>query len=94
MISRSVVQAGKDMTYILVILGGFALTGFLFWSVGSEFFSSSSPSSVFTKALKRVKEDPRVRVCTVRMNQFTLGEPSTLPRFSTKTPGCMYLLLE
>ena len=94
MISRSVVQAGKDTTYILVILGGFALTGFLFWSVGSEFFSSSSPSSVFTKALKRVKEDPRVCVCTVRMNQFTLGEPSTLPQFSTKTQGCMYVLLE
>lgn len=57
----SVVQAGKDTTYLLVILGGFMLTGFLFWSVGSEFFSSSSPSSIFTKALKRVKNDPRAR---------------------------------
>ena len=36
------------------------MTGFLLWSVGSEFFSSSSPSSVFAKALKRVKSDARV----------------------------------
>ncbi len=55
-------QAGKDMTYLAVILGGFALTGFLFWSVGSEFFSSNSPSAIFTQALKRVKNDPRVRM--------------------------------
>ena len=53
-------QAGKDMTYLAVILGGFALTGFLFWSVGSEFFSSNSPSAIFTQALNRVKSDPRV----------------------------------
>lgn len=56
----SVAQAGKDMTYLAVILGGFALTGFLFWSVGSEFFSSNSPSAIFTQALNRVKSDPRV----------------------------------
>ena len=48
------------MTYLAVILGGFALTGFLFWSVGSEFFSSNSPSAIFTQALNRVKSDPRV----------------------------------
>ena len=53
-------QAGKDMTYLVVILAGFALTGFLFWSVGSEFLASNSPSAIFTQALKRVKNDPRV----------------------------------
>ncbi len=56
----AVVQAGKDMTYLFVILGGFAVAGFLLWSIGSEFFMSDSPSAIFTKALKRVKADPRV----------------------------------
>lgn len=56
----TVVQAGKDFTYVLVILGGFIVTGFLFWTVGSEFFSSSSTSSIFSAALNRVKADPRV----------------------------------
>lgn len=46
--------------------------GFLFYSVGSEFFSSASPSSIFSKALKRVKADESVSkkneamsVCTI-----------------------------
>ena len=56
----TVVQAGKDVSYLFVILAGFAVTGFLLWSVGSEFFLSDSPSAIFTKALKRVKADPRV----------------------------------
>ena len=60
-----VVQAGKDMTYLVVILAGFALTGFLFWSVGSEFLSSNSPSTIFTQALRRIKSDPRVRIETL-----------------------------
>ena len=59
--SGKVVQAGKDFTYLLVVLGGFAVAGFLLWSVGSEFFSSNSPQTVYTKALKRVRQDPQVR---------------------------------
>ncbi|KAL5466733.1 hypothetical protein EMCRGX_G030881 [Ephydatia muelleri] len=66
-VGAKVVQAGKDFTYVLVILGGFVVTGFLFWTVGSEFFSSSSTSSIFSAALKKVKADPRVR--------DLLGEP-------------------
>eukprot|EP00731_Ephydatia_muelleri_P036849 Em0337g9a len=60
-VGAKVVQAGKDFTYVLVILGGFVVTGFLFWTVGSEFFSSSSTSSIFSAALKKVKADPRVQ---------------------------------
>lgn len=59
-----VVQAGRDFSYLIAIIGGFGLTGFLFYSVGSEFFSSNSPSSIFTQALKRVKADDQVHgVC-------------------------------
>ena len=54
------IEAGKDVTYLLVILGGFAVLGLLFYFVGSEFFSSNSPSTIFTMALKRVKADERV----------------------------------
>ena len=57
-----VVQAGKDFTYLLVVLGGFAVAGFLLWSVGSEFFSTNSPQSIYAKALKRVKQDSQVGV--------------------------------
>ena len=56
----AVAQAGKDFTYLVVIIAGFAVAGFLFWSVGSEFFSQNSPSVVYSRALKRVKADPRV----------------------------------
>ena len=59
----AVVQAGKDFTYLVVIIAGFAVAGVLFWSVGSEFFSQNSPSVVYSRALKRVKSDPRVSCC-------------------------------
>ena len=44
----------------MVIIAGFAVAGFLFWSVGSEFFSQNSPSVIYSRALKRIKSDPRV----------------------------------
>lgn len=34
--------------------------GLLFYFVGSEFFSTNSPSRIFTKALKRIKNDEQV----------------------------------
>lgn len=68
-VGAKVVQAGRDFTYLIAILVGFGLVGFLFYSVGSEFFSSNSPSSVFTQALKRVRADERIKEI--------LGEPIT-----------------
>lgn len=68
-VGAKVAQAGKDVSWVMVIIGGFAITGFLLWSIGSEFFSGSSPSTIFTKALKRVKNDPQV--------VEALGEPIT-----------------
>ena len=64
-LAYAVVQAGKDFTYLLVVLGGFAVAGFLLWSVGSEFFSSTSPQTVYSKALKRVRLDPHVSLGTL-----------------------------
>ena len=55
-----VAQAGKDFSYLIAIFAGFGLTGFLFYSVGSEYFSSNSPSSIFTQALKRARADEEV----------------------------------
>ncbi|XP_003384418.1 PREDICTED: mitochondrial import inner membrane translocase subunit Tim21-like [Amphimedon queenslandica] len=68
-VGAKVVRAGKDFTYLIAIFAGFGLMGFLFYSVGSEFFSSASPSSIFSKALKRVKADESVKAA--------LGEPIT-----------------
>jgi import inner membrane translocase subunit TIM21 len=68
-VGAKVVQAGRDFTYLIAIVAGFGLMGFLFYSVGSEFFSSTSPSSIFTQALKRVKADERIKEI--------LGEPIT-----------------
>ena len=36
------------------------MAGFLLWSVGSEFFSTNSPQTVYSKALKRVRQDLQV----------------------------------
>ena len=46
----------------MVALGGFTVAGFLLWSVGSEFFSSNSPQTIYTKALKRVRQDLQVHL--------------------------------
>ena len=59
-LNHTVVQAGRDFTYLLVVLGGFAVAGFLLWSVGSEFISYNSPQTLYAKALKRVRQDPQV----------------------------------
>ncbi len=67
-----VAQAGKDFSYVLVILGGFAIAGFLLWSVGSEFFMSTSPQTIFAKTLKRVKSDPRVRKDAVTITKLEI----------------------
>ena len=54
------VERGKDVSYFVVICIGFGVTGFLLWVILSEFFSSGSPSSVFKRALKKVKANEKV----------------------------------
>ena len=68
-------QAGKDLTYLFVIIGGFVVLAFLMYMVGSEFFTSDSPSSIFTKTLKRVKSDEKVQKSYLPLPTGTFAVP-------------------
>jgi len=59
-ITERIKQTSKDVTYITVILVGIGISCFVFFAVFKELFSSKSPSSVFTSALKKCKQDPRI----------------------------------
>ena len=53
--------------------------------MGSEFFSSSSTSSIFSAALKTVKADPRVSQCGMdtRVSVECVYKPVPLVRYVT-----------
>ncbi|XP_056594616.1 mitochondrial import inner membrane translocase subunit Tim21-like [Triplophysa dalaica] len=48
-------QAGKDFTYLIVVLIGLGVTGGLLYLVFQELFSSSSPSKVYGKAFEKCR---------------------------------------
>ncbi|KAK0133158.1 Mitochondrial import inner membrane translocase subunit Tim21 [Merluccius polli] len=58
--AQKVKDAGRDFTYLIVVLMGLGLTGGLFYVVFQELFSSSSPNQVYGKAFKAVKSHPEV----------------------------------
>ncbi|XP_065064374.1 mitochondrial import inner membrane translocase subunit Tim21-like [Rhopilema esculentum] len=59
-VGAKVKQAGKDASYMGIVLVGFAVTGVLIWYVLSELLFSFSPNSVYSKALKVVKQNTSV----------------------------------
>ncbi|KAK7505276.1 hypothetical protein BaRGS_00003438 [Batillaria attramentaria] len=65
--SQKVKEAGKDASYTLVIVVGLAVTGFMFYMIGRELFSSQSPSGVYGDALKKCQASMEVTAA--------LGEP-------------------
>ncbi|XP_058488358.1 mitochondrial import inner membrane translocase subunit Tim21-like [Solea solea] len=58
--ARKVKDAGRDFTYLIVILIGLGVTGGLLYVVFQELFSSSSPNKVYGKAFNKVKANPEV----------------------------------
>lgn len=64
---QKVKEVGKDITYLAVIIIGFAVTGLIFYVIGSELFSSESPSGVYADALKKCQNSIEVT--------SALGEP-------------------
>ncbi|ESN90478.1 hypothetical protein HELRODRAFT_189871 [Helobdella robusta] len=60
-------QTSKDAGYSGVIIIGLGITGFMFYAVGRELFSSQSPNGIYTKAYKMCKQNQQV--------QDILGEP-------------------
>uniref|UniRef100_UPI00398ECB6E mitochondrial import inner membrane translocase subunit Tim21 n=1 Tax=Pristiophorus japonicus TaxID=55135 RepID=UPI00398ECB6E len=58
--TQKVKEAGKDITYLLVVLVGIGITGGLFYVIFKELFSSSSPSKIYGDALKKCKAHPEI----------------------------------
>ncbi|KAM3860208.1 mitochondrial import inner membrane translocase subunit Tim21 [Diretmus argenteus] len=58
--SQKVKEAGRDFTYLIVVLIGLGVTGGLLYVVFQELFSSSSPNKIYGKAFNKVRLDPEV----------------------------------
>ncbi|XP_066536161.1 mitochondrial import inner membrane translocase subunit Tim21-like [Hoplias malabaricus] len=57
---QKVKRAGKDFTYLIVVLIGLGVTGGLLYVIFQELFSSSSPSKLYGKALEKCRSHPEV----------------------------------
>ncbi|KAM5222388.1 mitochondrial import inner membrane translocase subunit Tim21 [Ctenodactylus gundi] len=58
--SQKVKEAGRDFTYLIVVLLGISITGGLFYAVFKELFSSSSPNQIYGKSLEKCRTHPEV----------------------------------
>ncbi|XP_037001504.2 mitochondrial import inner membrane translocase subunit Tim21 [Artibeus jamaicensis] len=58
--AQKVREAGRDVTYLIVVLIGITVTGSLFYVIFKELFSSSSPSKIYGKALEKCRSHPEV----------------------------------
>lgn len=58
--SQKVKEAGRDLTYLVVVLVGITITGGLFYTIFRELFSSSSPNKIYGKALEKCRSHPEV----------------------------------
>ncbi|XP_038070171.1 mitochondrial import inner membrane translocase subunit Tim21-like [Patiria miniata] len=59
-IGQRVVQAGKDVSYMGVVIVGIGVTAIMFYAIGRELFASSSPNAVYTKAYKLCNKDSEI----------------------------------
>ncbi|XP_028380448.1 mitochondrial import inner membrane translocase subunit Tim21 [Phyllostomus discolor] len=58
--AQKVKEAGRDFTYLIVVLVGVTITGSLFYVIFKELFSSSSPNKIYGKALEKCRSHPEV----------------------------------
>ncbi|XP_040840703.1 mitochondrial import inner membrane translocase subunit Tim21 isoform X1 [Ochotona curzoniae] len=58
--SQKVKEAGRDLSYFVVVLVGIGVTGGLFYTIFKELFSASSPSKIYGKALEKCRSHPEV----------------------------------
>ncbi|XP_008072124.1 mitochondrial import inner membrane translocase subunit Tim21 [Carlito syrichta] len=58
--SQKVKEAGRDFTYLIVVLIGIGVTGGLFYTIFKELFSSFSPNKIYGKALEKCRSHPEV----------------------------------
>ncbi|XP_060920265.1 mitochondrial import inner membrane translocase subunit Tim21-like [Labrus mixtus] len=57
---QKVKDAGRDFTYLIIVLIGLGVTGGLLYVVFQELFSSTSPNKIYGKAYNKVRLDPEV----------------------------------
>lgn len=58
--SQKVKEAGRDFTYLIVVLVGISVTGGLLYTIFKELFSSFSPNIVYGKAFEKCRAHPEV----------------------------------
>ncbi|XP_015272227.1 PREDICTED: mitochondrial import inner membrane translocase subunit Tim21 [Gekko japonicus] len=58
--AQKVKEAGRDFTYLIVVVVGIGITGGLFYVIFKELFSSSSPSKIYGDALEKCRAHPEV----------------------------------
>uniref|UniRef100_A0A250XX27 Mitochondrial import inner membrane translocase subunit Tim21 n=1 Tax=Castor canadensis TaxID=51338 RepID=A0A250XX27_CASCN len=58
--SQKVKEAGRDFSYLIVVLIGISITGGLLYTIFKELFSSSSPNKIYGKALEKCRTHPEV----------------------------------
>ncbi|KFQ22030.1 Mitochondrial import inner membrane translocase subunit Tim21, partial [Mesitornis unicolor] len=58
--AQKVKEAGRDITYFIVVLVGIGVTGGLFYVIFKELFSSSSPSKIYGDALEKCRSHPEI----------------------------------
>ncbi|KAL7984435.1 hypothetical protein Chor_003005 [Crotalus horridus] len=58
--AQKVKEAGRDFTYLIVVIIGIGVTGGLFYVIFRELFSSSSPSKIYGDALEKCRAHPEV----------------------------------
>ncbi|XP_074841963.1 mitochondrial import inner membrane translocase subunit Tim21 [Carettochelys insculpta] len=58
--AQKVKEAGRDVTYLIVVLIGIGVTGGLFYVVFKELVSSDSPSKIYGDALEKCRSHPEV----------------------------------
>lgn len=59
--TQKVVEAGKDFTYLMVVIAGLGLCAIFGYSALSELFSQHSPSTVYSKTSALVTNDERIK---------------------------------
>uniref|UniRef100_A0A5F9C567 Mitochondrial import inner membrane translocase subunit Tim21 n=1 Tax=Oryctolagus cuniculus TaxID=9986 RepID=A0A5F9C567_RABIT len=72
--SQKVKEAGRDFSYLLVVLIGIGIAGGLFYTIFKELFSASSPNKIYGKALEKCRSHPEV----MRHTPWVWG-PAVLP---------------
>ncbi|XP_078606784.1 mitochondrial import inner membrane translocase subunit Tim21-like [Branchiostoma floridae x Branchiostoma japonicum] len=59
---QKVVEAGKDVTYLGIVIFGVGVMGVLFYAIGRELFSGGSINGIYTDAMNRCKDNEEVKV--------------------------------